>query len=138
MKTNVYVVYDAKANVYGTPFFFQNDNLAMRAFGQLANDPATTVNRFPADFSLFRVGEFDDSSAHIRAETPSSICNAAGLKNDAVAFGDERDFKKLTDAFVKMSDAMSAMKVSLETDSARVKALTKKKGFLSMFNGRNS
>lgn len=82
MKIKVYSIFDVKGGVYNTPFFQKEDGLAARAFADLANDPNTTVNRHPEDFSLFRIAEFDDNSGKIRSEMPVHIANAiAVIKN---------------------------------------------------------
>lgn len=62
MKTKVFAIYDHKASVYGTPFFMVNHAMAVRAFGDLAEDERTTVGKHPEDFTLYQVGEFDDGS----------------------------------------------------------------------------
>lgn len=70
MLTHAYSVYDNKALVYGVPFFAPTDGYAVRAFGDLANDPNTTVGRHPGDFALFCVGSFDDSHAVLQPVSP--------------------------------------------------------------------
>lgn len=60
MKTKVFAVYDSKASCFGVPFFMGTVGLAVRAFTELVNDPKSSPNRFPMDFGLFQIGEFDD------------------------------------------------------------------------------
>lgn len=63
MKTKVFSLYDAKAKMFGVPFYMQTVGLAIRALQDLTNDKNTLVNRHPSDFTLYEIGEFDDSDA---------------------------------------------------------------------------
>lgn len=76
MKVNMYAVYDAKAAVFQKPFFFANDDVAMRAFAGIMANPDDPMARFPEDFVLHEVGSWDDDlGAVIGVETPRSIAN---------------------------------------------------------------
>lgn len=65
MRLNIYAIYDKAVNAYMRPFFLQADGQAMRAFGDMANDKDHDIGRHPEDFSLFRIGSFDDNSGEI-------------------------------------------------------------------------
>jgi len=80
MQTNVYSVFDNKAAVYGTPFFMPNDAMAVRAFEGAVNKPGSLVFDHPEDFSLFRIGNFDDGLGVLKAENVVPLVNAASLK----------------------------------------------------------
>ena len=43
-----------------TPFFMKSTGEAVRAFSDLANDRQTMVGQHPADFTLFKIGDFED------------------------------------------------------------------------------
>lgn len=81
MKFGAYCIYDSKAHAYLKPFFMPNDAMAVRAFTQIANDPQSDICRSPADFTLFKVGVWDDESGGF-AETAAaaSLANALHLK----------------------------------------------------------
>lgn len=63
MTLKVFAVYDSKALCYGVPFFMPSVGAAVRAFGDLACDPQSSVSKHPTDYILFEVGEFNDSTA---------------------------------------------------------------------------
>ena len=65
MKLAMFVIYDSKAELYNAPFLYQNDALAMRAARDLANDGQSQTSRTPEDFTLFKIGEYDDNTAQI-------------------------------------------------------------------------
>ena len=54
--------------------------MAVRAFGDIVNDPRTMINKHPADFTLVSVGEVDDAVGVLRplAEI-RPVCTAASL-----------------------------------------------------------
>lgn len=77
MKLNAYAIYDVKAGMYSAPFFHHNDGIAHRGFGDLVNDPRTNVNKHPGDYSLFKIGVFDDSSGEIVSCKPEQVVQGA-------------------------------------------------------------
>lgn len=62
MKLKVYTVYDSKVEAYLPPFFMKNKGEVLRAWETTVNDPQSNMCKFPADFTLFEIGEFDDQS----------------------------------------------------------------------------
>jgi len=65
MITNLYVVLDKLAGVYGSPFVMQNDSIALRDFGFACRQPESSLSRHPEDYSLWCIATFDDNSAQI-------------------------------------------------------------------------
>jgi hypothetical protein len=63
MKKVICSVFDVKALVYSDPFFSTNIMTATRDFSYAANDATTSIGRNPEDFSLYCLGDFDDSTA---------------------------------------------------------------------------
>lgn len=70
MNLQAYSVYDAKALVYAPPFFAATDGAALRSFQELANDLNTTVGKYPTDFSLWRIGSYDDQNGVFAPAVP--------------------------------------------------------------------
>lgn len=65
-----YSVFDRKALQYYPPFYQATDGLAVRSFGDLANDPQTNVGRHPADYVLFYIGDYDDQKGALMPVSP--------------------------------------------------------------------
>lgn len=81
MKTIMYTIYDSKAQVYNKPFYMVNEQVAVRSFRDLANDPSSDVCKHPEDFTLWRVGEFEDTLNEITLSAPPVVvCKAIELK----------------------------------------------------------
>lgn len=62
MKSKMYTAYDSKVELYLPPFFMRTRGEAVRAWETAVNDPQTQMCRHPDDFTLFEIGEFDDST----------------------------------------------------------------------------
>lgn len=80
MTTEIYSVYDSKAMTYGQPFHAINDGVAIRMFGGAANDPETTLNKFPEDFVLYHLGRFDDQSGRYEITNMRAVTTALAAK----------------------------------------------------------
>lgn len=73
MITKMYVIYDSKAEIYNQPFHFINDGQATRQFSDAVNNPETDFAKHPEDYTLFRIGTYDDSTTKIETTTPISL-----------------------------------------------------------------
>ena len=58
MKMGIFSIKDLKAG-FQQIFLSANEAVAMRDFGQICCKPDTNYNNFPADYELYKVGEFD-------------------------------------------------------------------------------
>lgn len=63
---DVFAIYDAAPEAYLEPFFSQNENTAIRAFAECANDPDHNFNRHAADLTLFKIAEWDMKSGVLK------------------------------------------------------------------------
>lgn len=62
MILKVFAIFDTKAELYKNPWYMATVAEAVRAFGDLANDTSSVINRHPKDFQLVQVAEWDDST----------------------------------------------------------------------------
>lgn len=62
MLIKVFSVFDDKVKAFRYPFFIQSAGQAVRGFIDLVNDGKSEVSKYPADFTLFEHGTFDDES----------------------------------------------------------------------------
>lgn len=77
MVKQVFSLFDSKANAYIQPFFMAQKGQALRALDSIVNNPQTEVNKYPADFALYKLGEFDDVSGQlVSLKVPEFIANA--------------------------------------------------------------
>ena len=61
----MFSVYDIKAEAYLTPFFMMNDKVAMRAFGDMANNEEHMFNKHPTDYALMEIGVYDEETGKV-------------------------------------------------------------------------
>lgn len=65
MKALVCSVYDSKVNVFSQPMVMQNKGAALRAWEEASNDKSGNIGKYPADHTLFVIGEWDDETGNI-------------------------------------------------------------------------
>ena len=62
MKLKVFSIYDSKAEAYKQPFFMATKGEAVRGILEVLDRPDHLFAKYPADYTLFELGEYDDSN----------------------------------------------------------------------------
>ena len=62
MKNCLFTVFDSAAEVYCAPFVATSKGAALRQFIDFLGKDGHPFNQHPADYTLFYIGSFDDSS----------------------------------------------------------------------------
>lgn len=84
MKLKAYCIRDSKAEVFNTPFFQKTHGEAERSFKTLATDGTSMVSKYPTDYDLYYLGEYDDNSGKlIPLDTPQHVTKAVQV-NDSL------------------------------------------------------
>lgn len=78
MKYPMYSIRDAKVG-FMTPTVDQNDAAAARNFEHAVLNSASLMNSHPADYSLYKIGEFDTESGAVVPCLPEHVIDAAGV-----------------------------------------------------------
>ncbi len=73
MKHNVYSIFDTASGLYSRSFFDQSDAQAKRAFGDIAQDAQHSIGQHPEDYTLLRLGIFDDQTGDLHNELNESL-----------------------------------------------------------------
>jgi len=77
----LFSVYDSKAAVYSNPFVSLNQAVALRDFNRAATDSNSDISRFPEDYTLVELGEFDDETSVMHLHTqPVNLGHASQFK----------------------------------------------------------
>ena len=71
----MYAVYDSQAEAAMRPLFFERDAVAVRWFTGAVHDEANQMGRTPEDFTLYRLGDFDDESMLVEGVDPVRVIN---------------------------------------------------------------
>ncbi len=104
MKLNTYSIFDTASGLYSRPFFTQADGEAIRHFSDIACNAEHPVGMHPADYTLFRLGIFDDVTGQLTNEDNSSLTN--GL--ECVAKSRNVENLDLFEKTVEKSDGLGA------------------------------
>lgn len=77
MLQNTYSAFDKKAQFFIGTFNSRSDAEASRMFGDAVRQGKSLVAEHPEDYSLYKLGTFDDCSGKIEGEaTPIFVCEA--------------------------------------------------------------
>lgn len=58
----IYSVFDGKAQTFSPPFIAKTDAEAIRILESVVIDERTTIGKYPDDYTLFAVGEWNEDS----------------------------------------------------------------------------
>ncbi len=68
----VFSIFDSKADAFLQPFFSPTAATALRGFEKACQDETTDFHRFAGDYTLFEIGEWDQSEgtwvAHVNGK----------------------------------------------------------------------
>lgn len=81
MIMNAYAIRDLKAD-FNCPFFSVNDDVAVRQFASVVNDPTSLISQFPSDYQLFFVGQFNTVTGQFLNDDALEfhwLCDASAL-----------------------------------------------------------
>ena len=79
MKYQIYAVYDSKAEAFMMPFFMEKDAQAARGFQDAVNNPETPFGKHPADYTLFRLGDWSSANGELLGQVKEAIANGVEL-----------------------------------------------------------
>lgn len=89
MRYKMFTIHDSKAEMYGAAgapvIFMRSRGEFIRAFTTLVNDGQSAPSMFPADYTAFEIGEFDDSTGNVEMLVAKvSLGLALDYKNKSV------------------------------------------------------
>ena len=97
MNQFMYVVFDAGVNAYQTPFFSPSAREAMYAFTEARRNPESDFYKWANDYTLFRLGHFNQHSAEFHLEdSPIKVLCAweIPLEDETSSFKSVEQFRK--------------------------------------------
>lgn len=80
MNIKMFSIFDAKAGSFAQPFFAFNEAVAQRNVAIAVRDGTSLLAKFPADYQLYLVGEFDDGTGEVTPMRPVVVCNLISLR----------------------------------------------------------
>ncbi len=79
MKLKAYTIFDSATATYARPYFTQSDGAATRSFSDICLDKDHPVGQHPEDYTLYRIGEFDDEKGIMTADTQTKLATGPEL-----------------------------------------------------------
>lgn len=81
MNKHIYAIRDCKVGSFAPPCLFENDSVAIRAFGSMVEadvkEGKGLLGSHPEDFCLYRLGSINLESGHIDSIEPVSLALAS-------------------------------------------------------------
>lgn len=84
MRLLAFSVLDAKVGLFGRPFFARSQGEAMRSFRDVACDGTHEVGMHPEDYTLYRLGVFDEGTGNLESEVREAVVTASALREVVV------------------------------------------------------
>ena len=72
-KLIAFAIYDIAAGAYMRPWFVPSDQVAIRSFTDICSDADHPVGQHPDDYSLFRIGGYDEDTGKLLVEDRECI-----------------------------------------------------------------
>lgn len=88
MNNGIYAIYDEKAKYYQAPFVVGNDEVAIRLLDTEMQNKNSMLAKHPNDFTLYRIGWFDDQAGSVTPCEPKD--NLGKASNVRLAFDVEK------------------------------------------------
>lgn len=79
MTYEVFVIYDKAAKNYMSPTFEQTKDIAIRNFKVAMNRKDLFLYMSPADFTLYKLGEYDSATAEFKCSAPEIVCDGLAV-----------------------------------------------------------
>lgn len=79
MKLLAFAIRDGAIEAFVQPFFMRSTDEAIRALGQSVADPGSGFLKSPDDYTLYRVGAFDDASGLLSGHDPERVVGVREL-----------------------------------------------------------
>lgn len=77
----IFSVHDSKAEAYLTPIYFRTKGEAIRAFESTCQDKDSQFNKYPSDFTLVELGDFNELTSLITSlPIPLTLSHASEFK----------------------------------------------------------
>lgn len=81
MKYLMFSIFDKKVGAYLPPLFLHNEIDAKRSV-MVATETDNNLRRFPEDYQLVRIGDFDDQTGVVTCHAPVVLYEVTDLSRD--------------------------------------------------------
>lgn len=107
MRLNIYTIFDVASGTYKRPFCAQADGEVLRVFKDMALNKDHEIGAHPEDYTLWRIGTFDDNKAQLVPEDKECLGTALEMVASAQTV-DPKALEDLEAEVIEMSPGGSA------------------------------
>lgn len=75
----LFSVMDTKVGAFAAPFCCRTKGEAIRSFTEAKRDAQSMISKYPADYRLYHIGEFDEGQGIIQPIAPALVVGADEL-----------------------------------------------------------
>jgi len=79
MNVTLYSIFDKKSLIFSPLFPAPTPGAAERAIADQVANPDTQLAKWPEDFALYRIAQFDDQNGAIIADLPDLVVEVSAL-----------------------------------------------------------
>lgn len=80
MSVKVFAIFDTKAKYFAVPFLARNEFSAKRMFTESCSAPDTELYKYPTDYELFYIADFDEDTGVYTSVDKESLGLAASYR----------------------------------------------------------
>ena len=80
-KLKAYSIRDIKATIFIPPYYNPNDQVAIRTFSDILQNPHAAISKHPEDYQLHHVGFFNEETGVLEGCPVSHVIDASTLLN---------------------------------------------------------
>lgn len=73
MLHQLYCIYDSATGIYNQPFYTRSKGEALRTVMDTLEDKNCPLYKYAADYTLFELGTFDDTTGMYHTKEPKSV-----------------------------------------------------------------
>lgn len=84
-RLKIFAAFDAKVKTFANPFCVAHAGQALRSWEEHVNDGQSMPSKYPEDFALYELGEFDDQTGEISTSKPHNHGLATAFKKQPQA-----------------------------------------------------
>lgn len=83
MKLYVFSIFDKAVGAFVQPFYSRSQGEALRSFSEAVNKEGNQLRSHASDYTLYRLGEWDDANAMYNCNDPVRVISALECLADA-------------------------------------------------------
>lgn len=102
----IFSIHDSKAEAYLPPIYFKTAAEAIRAFSTACEDSNSNFYKYPHDFTLVELGEFDEPTASIATHNiPRILSNASEFKKNIASLATQQQLSQTLNPLINELDS---------------------------------